>query len=71
MEKRRVGKRPVRVRYTGRAHRRIVDGYEWNAANGYVLEVADPALVERLLANGDFVVEDAMEEAQEAREDRE
>ncbi len=46
----------VRVRYTGTAHRRIVEPYEWNAANGYVQTVTSQAMVERLLANGDFAL---------------
>lgn len=44
----------ARVRYIGKAHRRIVEQYEWNANNGYVQTVTSRALVERLLANGDF-----------------
>jgi len=35
---------------------RIVASYEWNQANGYVQTVTDSHLVERLLADGDFVV---------------
>ena len=44
----------ARVRYIGKAHRRIVDDYEWNASNSYVQTVTSRTLVERLLANGDF-----------------
>lgn len=44
------------VRYTGRAQRRIVERYEWNADNGYVQTVTGRALLERLLANGDFTL---------------
>lgn len=46
----------ARVRYTGQAHRRIVERYEWNAANGYVQTITSKAMVDRLLANGDFVL---------------
>lgn len=52
----------VQVRYSGKAHRRIVDQYEWNADNGYVQTVTGHALVERLLANGDFTLVHAPDE---------
>lgn len=61
----------VQVRYIGTAHRRLVEQYEWNADNGYVQTVTSEKTVERLLANGDFVLVQApdkepAEERQEA-----
>lgn len=50
--------RMVAVRYTGRAGRRVVDTYEWNAENGYTCRVK-PEDVKRLIDNGDFVEAEA------------
>lgn len=44
------------IRYTGAPHRRIVDGIEWNEANGWTVAIGDANLVERLLNNGDFEI---------------
>lgn len=46
----------VQVRYIGQAGRRIVEKYEWNAANGYIQTITSQAMVDRLLANGDFAL---------------
>lgn len=59
----------MRIRYIGKAHRRIVERHEWNADNGYVQTVTSQAMVDRLLANGDFelVQADAAQEKQEMK----
>jgi hypothetical protein len=58
----------VTVRYVGLAGRRIVDGYEWNAQNGFVQEVADQALVETLRTDGEFEVMAPVEPAMTEQE---
>lgn len=45
----------TQVRYVGNAKRRTVNEYEWSAENGFMQTVRDAKLVERLVANGDFV----------------
>ena len=60
----------VQVRYIGPAQVRIVERYEWNATNGYVQTVTSQAMVDRLLANGDFALVQT-EEAQEKQEKKE
>ena len=58
MAKSKVDNTAVKVRWTPGFGVRIVDELVWNEGNGYVAEVSDPAMVTRLLANGDFVVVD-------------
>lgn len=58
------------VRYVGNAKRRTVNGYEWNAENGYVQTVREAALVKRLVANGDFVVVDAPDASAQKHEEQ-
>lgn len=60
----------VRVSYTGKAHIRIVDQYEWNVDNGYIQPVTSQAMVDRLLANGDFeLVQKGEAQAENNQED--
>jgi hypothetical protein len=39
----------MKIRYTGTAGVRIVEPYRWDASNGYVQDVTDPAILENLL----------------------
>ena len=56
----------MKVRYIGKAQRRIVEQHEWNAANGFVQLVTSQAMTERLLANGGFEVVEEQKQEQEA-----
>lgn len=40
----------------GKHRRRVVDGYVWSHENGFVQDVDDDDLVERLREDGSFVV---------------
>lgn len=48
----------VKVRWMPAFGERTVDELVWNEGNGFVTEVSDPVMVQRLLANGDFAVVD-------------
>ena len=52
------GNTAVKVRWVPAFGERTVDELVWNEGNGFVTEVSDPAMVKRLLANGDFAVVD-------------
>jgi hypothetical protein len=39
----------MKIKYTGTAGVRIVEPYQWDASNGYVQDVTDPAILENLL----------------------